>query len=298
MTDDSHPAGRYGIVVAAGLLALYLVRPGVIENGVRSPRVWLAVAVIVVVARLVGAAVRRTTGRPAVASAASTLVVAAAATALLLPSFQQRTLDEPFPAAAGAAQPAVQVPEASPLVASPRVSPPAAPAPVTASAAREQPARAAVAPARTAAPGAVQRPQTAATPAARPARPPTSRPAAQATTAPAPAPAAADGPRRLSSGALDGIGHSASGRTALYDVDGATVLRFEDVDIEGTPASYVYLVRQGARTPDGGVLLGELKAERGSFSYSVPAGVDPAAQWSVLIWCRPYDTPVAASDHR
>ena len=116
-------------------------------------------------------------------------------------------------------------------------------------------------------------------------------PGSQSRTGP---PAAA--PRELSSARLDGVGHSASGRTALVAVDGTVVLRFEDVDVEGTPGPHVHLVPAGGRTPDEGVHLGELKAERGSFGYVLPAGVDVGRPWTVLVWCRPFATPVAASD--
>lgn len=228
---------RYGLrpwqvrvaVVCAGLAALAVLRPGVLENGVRSPRAWLAVVAVVVAGRLAALVVRRATGRPRLAAAVSGLVVAGSALALVLPSFQQRTLSEPDPVPAVA------------LAAEPGVVP---------SARRE--------------PG------------------------------PPPAPVAA---RTVSRGELRGVGHSASGRTVLTESGTRLVLRFEGVDIEGTPGPYVHLVRRGARTPDGGVPLGALKAERGSFAYEVPAGVDSGAAWSVLVWCRPYDTPVAASQH-
>ncbi len=123
---------------------------------------------------------------------------------------------------------------------------------------------------------------------------PPATPRATATASPA---APASTPKRLSGGRLDGIGHTASGSTALYEIDGRGVLRFDDVDIEGTPGPYVYLVPRGAREPEAGVLIGPLKAERGSFSYAVPPSVDLNANWTVLLWCRPYDTPIAASDH-
>jgi hypothetical protein len=55
-------------------------------------------------------------------------------------------------------------------------------------------------------------------------------------------------------------------------------------------------VPAGARTPDGGVPLGELAAERGSFGYVLPDDVDVTRAWTVLVWCRPFATPVAASD--
>ena len=204
-------------VLAVALL--YAVRPGVVENGLRSPRLWLLVVVGLVGARLVAAGVRRATGRPRVAALASNVVVVGAVVALLAPSFSQRTLDQPLAVADG--------------------MPPA--------------------------------------------------------VADAPSAGAAP-PRELSSGPLRGVGHSASGRTALVDVAGTVVLRFEDVDIEGTPGPQVHLVPAGARTPDGGVPLGELAAERGSFGYALPAGVDVTRAWTVLVWCRPFATPVAASE--
>jgi ribosomal-protein-alanine N-acetyltransferase len=46
----------------------------------------------------------------------------------------------------------------------------------------------------------------------------------------------------------------------LYDVAGRAVLRFEDIDFQGTPAPSVHLVPPGARSPKGGVRLGALKS--------------------------------------
>ena len=204
---------------ALALGALYAVRPGVVENGLRSPRLWLLLVGVVLAGRLVSAVVRRLTGRPRAAAVAADVLVAAAAVALLAPSFSQRELDEPLAVAAGAG------------TGSPRPS------------------------------------------------------------------ASAAGPQELSSGRLEGVGHAASGATRFVAVDGQVVLRFEDVDVEGTPGPYVHLVPAGSRTPDGGVPLGPLKAERGSFGYPVPAGVDVEGSWTVLVWCRPFATPVAASDH-
>jgi hypothetical protein len=104
-------------------------------------------------------------------------------------------------------------------------------------------------------------------------------------------------PTEVSSGRLEGVGHSASGRTSLVDVGGRLALRFEDVDIEGAPGPYVHLVPPGGRTPEDGIGLGALKAERGSFNYVLPADVDAGQDWTVLVWCRPFATPIAASDH-
>ena len=215
------PAARLAARLALPALAvgvLYALRPGVVENGVRSPRLWLVVVGIVLGARLVAVVVRRVTGRPRAASLASNAVVAVAVVALLAPSFTQRELDEPLAATAG---PAVTAGEAGP---------------------------------------------------------------------------SADPPLELWTAGLDGVGHAASGRARLVAADGQVVLRFEDVDVEGTPGPYVHLVPAGARTPDGGVGLGPLKAERGSFGYVLPADVDLERAWTVLVWCRPFATPIAAAD--
>jgi hypothetical protein len=59
----------------------------------------------------------------------------------------------------------------------------------------------------------------------------------------------------------------------------------------------VHLVPPGGRTPEDGIGLGALKAERGSFNYALPADVDADQDWTVLVWCRPFATPIAASDH-
>lgn len=72
---------------------------------------------------------------------------------------------------------------------------------------------------------------------------------------------------------------------------------FSDVNIEGTVEPSVHLVPAGRRTPGGGgIRLGALKAEKGTFSYRLPASVDPTKAWSVLVWCDPFDTPIAAAD--
>jgi len=97
----------------------------------------------------------------------------------------------------------------------------------------------------------------------------------------------------LASGPLKGIDHHAEGTVAVYRVGSGLVLRFEGVDIEGTPTPSVHAVPAGRRDPDGGRRLGGLKAERGSFSYALPPGSDVR---SVLVWCDRYAVPIAAAD--
>jgi len=112
------------------------------------------------------------------------------------------------------------------------------------------------------------------------------------TTAPTPAAMAT----RLTAGALFGIDHHARGTVALYTVGGEVRLRFEQVDIEGTPTPSVHLVAPGKRSPKDGIRLGGLKGEKGSFSYAAPSGFDPAKGWSVLVWCDRYAVPIAGAD--
>jgi hypothetical protein len=101
---------------------------------------------------------------------------------------------------------------------------------------------------------------------------------------------------RLAAGRLSGIDHHARGTVALYRVGDRVRLRFEQVDIEGTPTPSVHLVAPGRRSPKGGLRLGGLKGEKGSFSYLAPAGFDPSTAWSVLVWCDRYAVPIAAAD--
>ncbi len=146
-----------------------------------------------------------------------------------------------------------------------------------------------------------------ATPAAPTPAAPTATPAPpaapRATPAPAAAPAVTRAPTpaaasavRLSTGRFHGINHRASGGVSLYRVAGRVVVRFESISFQGTPAPSVRLVAAGSRSPNGGIRLGGLKGERGSFSYPTPAGFDAAKGWTVLVWCDTYATPIAAAD--
>lgn len=112
-----------------------------------------------------------------------------------------------------------------------------------------------------------------------------------------PAPPAATGPTRVATGRLTALaGHSASGHVSTYRLaDGSHIIRFESVSIGGTPDPEVYLLngrdRSGKR---GGLHLGELKAEKGSFNYVLPArfvGTD----FTVLVWCERFAVNIAHS---
>lgn len=262
---------RLAIAVLA-FATLWAVRPGVVENAARSPRAWAVVAVIAVAAVLLRRLLRPRIGR-VWAGRVSTGAVVAVVALLLAPSFSQRTLVEAFPTALQA--------DAVP-----------APALPSTTSSTRAPIRAALPQATISAPAAPRStaPQpTAPRPTATNVKPSVAPPAAAPPVQPAVA-------RQISSGQLHGIGHSARGGNAIYLLDGRGLLRFEDVNIEGTVSPSVHLVRRGARTPSGGIRLGALKAERGSFSYQLPASVDLGTAWTVLVWCDPFNTPIAATD--
>jgi Electron transfer DM13 len=120
----------------------------------------------------------------------------------------------------------------------------------------------------------------------------TPAPAPGAPAARAPAPAA---PVRVSSGPLNGIGHSASGDAEIIrQPDGSHVVRFSNFDIEGTPDPIVYVVEgQNQEDPDG-IDLGQLRGNVGTTSdYAVPQGTEPGPGWTVLVWCRAFAVPIA-----
>lgn len=115
-------------------------------------------------------------------------------------------------------------------------------------------------------------------------------PTSVATTTTVPAP-----PARVSTGALRGIDHRASGAATLYRLaDGTAFVRLEDIDVQNGPDYVLYLIPgNDRRAPGAGVDLGALKGNQGTQNYAVPAGVDISAPQTVLIWCRAFAVPVA-----
>lgn len=215
------------ILPAAGVLAVWAVRPGVVENAARSPLAWVVVVGGIAAAVGARAAATRLGASSLLARGLSAALVVGLVAVVLAPSFRQRTLVEDVPAdlLAGAAGPPATAPDPS---------------------------------------------------------------------TPVKIPAILD-----RTGQLEGIGHTAQGRVHLRTSGVASYLVFDDVDIEGSVGPSVHLLPEGRREPGGGgVRLGALKAERGTFTYRLPSTVDLTRRWSVLVWCDPYDTPIAAPDPR
>ena len=103
------------------------------------------------------------------------------------------------------------------------------------------------------------------------------------------------GPARLSTGAIRGIGHEASGTVSLIrNPDGGLVVRFENFDIEGTPDPRVYLAQGSDVRRPAGSELGRLQGNRGKvLDYAVAPGSGGGPGWTVLVWCRSFSVPIA-----
>lgn len=107
-------------------------------------------------------------------------------------------------------------------------------------------------------------------------------------------------PRRLTAGRLQGIGHEASGSVSTFALaDGSAVVRFEEVDIRGSPDPVLYLVPgRGKQTREGGTRVGPLKATKGSFNHAVPATFELDQPFTVFIWCERFAVPIANADQQ
>jgi electron transfer DM13 len=109
-------------------------------------------------------------------------------------------------------------------------------------------------------------------------------------------PTAAATPAPPAAGAFRGIDHRASGTAAIYrQSDSRYVVGLEDIDIQPGPDYDLYIV-PGAdrRDPKGGIRLGDLRGNRGTQFYDVPADVNVEdVPWTVLVWCETFAVPVA-----
>jgi hypothetical protein len=117
-----------------------------------------------------------------------------------------------------------------------------------------------------------------------------------ATTAVSPITTAHAEPVRLRSGPFTGIDHRASGTVSVYRTpDEQHVVGLEEFAIQPGPDYDVYVVPGSNRADrDGGVRLDDLRGNRGTQYYEVPAGIDVGnGDWTVLIWCQTFGVPVA-----
>ena len=123
-------------------------------------------------------------------------------------------------------------------------------------------------------------------------------PTASVAVAPPPtaAPPSAAGPVRVRVGQFRGIDHRASGTVAVYrQPDGRYVVGLENFDIQPGPDYDLYVVPGADRQKrDNGTRLDDLRGNRGTQFYEVPASIDLSnGEWSVLVWCQTFGVPVA-----
>jgi hypothetical protein len=92
-----------------------------------------------------------------------------------------------------------------------------------------------------------------------------------------------------------GPSYSGSGRAAIYRLpDGSHLLRLEDFSVTNGPDLRVLLASHGDPQSSEAlysrpyVELEPLKGNQGNQNYIIPAGVDLADQWSVVIYCKPF----------
>lgn len=110
---------------------------------------------------------------------------------------------------------------------------------------------------------------------------------------------ASEGPVAVSTGDFYGIDHSAEGTATVYEQGGRYVLRFEDdTDIQNGPDLFVWVLPTDSY--DGGdptefIDLGKLTGNVGGQNYELPAEFDPEEDEFVLIWCKRFGVPFAAS---
>ena len=76
---------------------------------------------------------------------------------------------------------------------------------------------------------------------------------------------------------------------------GVFVVRLEDFAVRNGPDLLVYLSPTADGYAEGAVELAPLKGDNGNQNYEVPAGIDPTAAGSVVIWCKQFSVLFATA---
>lgn len=93
--------------------------------------------------------------------------------------------------------------------------------------------------------------------------------------------------------------HYGKGRVTVYE---RTVFLEDDFEVGPGPKFHVYLVPQPNIRASSDVDistvvdLGRLRSFSGSQRYAIPAGVDPTAYASVVIWCAQFNVLISPAD--
>jgi hypothetical protein len=90
--------------------------------------------------------------------------------------------------------------------------------------------------------------------------------------------------------------HYGRGQASLLEVaPGRWIVRFESFSVRNGPDLYVYVSPDPTGYTTGAIELGRLEATDGSFNMEVPAGADPSAARSVVIWCKQFAVQFAVA---
>lgn len=110
--------------------------------------------------------------------------------------------------------------------------------------------------------------------------------------------------RVLASGEFRGADavHRGRGRAEVIDTGAGVLVRFSDFEVTNGPDLYVWLVADGGIDASADVTasewldLGLLKGNIGDQNYALPAGTDPSAYRTVVIWCKQFGVLFAAAE--
>ena len=268
-------------VLAIGLTAFFVHQNDAATSAFQSSKALLIMAAVTVGWLAARLALARLVRFALVRAGVFSVAAAIALSVVVFPAYDNETVIESFPMAAVAPAPEP--------VAAPPSTPSTTAAPTTATTARRSTTTTSATPF---APGAAPSTTTSTTTTA-----PVETEAAPVPPAPAPA-AIPAGPQRLRAGAIRGIDHRASGTAVIYrQPDGRYVVGLEDIDIQPGPDYDLYVVPgENREDTKGGVRLGDLRGNRGTQFYEVPAGVNlEEGRWTVLVWCQTFAVPVAGS---
>jgi hypothetical protein len=242
--------------LAAGLTIFLIDETDAATSAFKSSRALVLMAVVTAGWVLARVGLARITRWPLVRTGAFAAAAIGILAVVVVPAYDNDTVVESFP-----------------LAAADDVAPSAAPSPTSPVSPTDQPAAGAAT--TTTIPPPVATPT----------------PATTTTTSP-------PRPVRFRVGSFRGVDHRAEGTVAFYrQDDGRYVVGLEDFDIQPGPDYDVYVVPGEDREDrDGGTRIDDLRGNRGTQYYEVPAGIAlEEGPWTVLVWCQSFAVPVATA---
>lgn len=126
---------------------------------------------------------------------------------------------------------------------------------------------------------------------------PTAAPTTPSTVSTPTTPAAPVEPRAWAQGEIRPLtGHRGAGTATLWELpDGTLFVRLENYQTGPGPDLDVYLVPGEDRTrpAEGSIFVADLDETSGNKNLTLPAGVDPAGSWTLLVWCESFQVEVS-----